>query len=499
MRKTFLVFLLCFALTSTTQAAEKVIGSTCSSDNSAADWDSIAHCSNGTMVKAPLILGAPSTSTYTTTTCDSTKAGMLQWTGTSFQGCNGTSWGSLGSGSSGSSGSTIIMNWPDAIVCKYGSLQAVLFPLMLPSGDSNYYYGDYTYGYIAYNSSGQYAINSGFGNFDCVTSAYTITQLYTNSRAFNLVGGESGSEYLGTSSTVTSPSRSDDVTTGLFSDTASTVSIATGGTERLRVTGTGNIGIGTATPVATLDVNGPIKLGTSSITCSSTYAGLLRYTASNTLEYCTGTSWAGFGGNTIQMATNASAPSVCSSSNNGEFALTSRYTTCACRGGVGWVSTSDGSTGCNWATPTMISQSTGTTIGNMTAGGGINAAFDGNTNQGYTAGAYNATAGAMGYVGKDWGSDVSIVIQRVVVFGSNDNGYTLSGNTVSLTIQGSNDNSTWTTLLSTTFTCGSSTDSRSYDSSSGLITTAQYRYHRVTIQDQSGQYYAKLAEVQFYQ
>jgi len=163
MRKTFLVFLLCFALISTAQAAEKAIGTNCSSDNSAADWDSIVQCSGGKMVKAPLILGAPSTSTYTTTTCDSTKAGMLQWTGTSFQGCDSSAWATLA----------------------------------------------------------------------------------TNTNAL-----------LGTSTAATNPHVSGDVTTGLFSDAASTVSIATSGTERLRVTATGSVGIGTTSPDTRLHLYG---------------------------------------------------------------------------------------------------------------------------------------------------------------------------------------------------------------------------------------------------
>ncbi len=61
---------------------------------------------------------------------------------------------------------------------------------------------------------------------------------------------------LGTLATNTSPSRSDDVTTGLFSAAASTVSIATAGTERMRVTATGSVGIGTTTPAAQLTLVG---------------------------------------------------------------------------------------------------------------------------------------------------------------------------------------------------------------------------------------------------
>ncbi|MDD3287824.1 MAG: DUF1566 domain-containing protein [Alphaproteobacteria bacterium] len=98
------------------------------------------------------MLGAVATPAYTSTACDGTKAGMLQWTGTSFKGCDGASWSGLGGGA------------------------------------------------------------------------------------------------LGASATNTAPSRNGDITTGLFSDTASTVSIATAGMSRLTITASGSVGIGTTTP-----------------------------------------------------------------------------------------------------------------------------------------------------------------------------------------------------------------------------------------------------------
>src|SRR5208283_1165749 len=85
-----------------TQAAEKQIGQNCSSDNSAIDWDTIAQCSTnnggGTYRYGPLILGAMTSPPYSATTCTSSNAGMLQWTGTAFQGCNGTSWTTISGG-----------------------------------------------------------------------------------------------------------------------------------------------------------------------------------------------------------------------------------------------------------------------------------------------------------------------------------------------------------------------------------------------------------------
>jgi hypothetical protein len=54
---------------------------------------------------------------------------------------------------------------------------------------------------------------------------------------------------------------------------------------------TGRVGIGTATPRATLDVyRGEIKIGSTGEPCVSVLAGTLRYSI-NKLQLCDGTSW----------------------------------------------------------------------------------------------------------------------------------------------------------------------------------------------------------------
>ncbi len=78
--------------------------------------------------------------------------------------------------------------------------------------------------------------------------------------------------------------------------------------DRMVIGSNGNIGIGTSAPVATLDING-----------------------------------------TVRLAKHAFPPNACDSTVDGQIALTSQYTTCVCKGSTTtWVSTSDGTTSCSW-------------------------------------------------------------------------------------------------------------------------------------------------------
>jgi len=80
------------------------------------------------------------------------------------------------------------------------------------------------------------------------------------------------------------------------------------GTARMTILNGGNVGIGTTTPQATLDVNGYLRL-----------------------------------------AKNSSQPVACSSTSDGAIALTHLYTLCICKGGsTSWVQESNGTTACSW-------------------------------------------------------------------------------------------------------------------------------------------------------
>lgn len=91
------IFVTALALTpfviTATQAAPPGPGASCADNTNGAVAcynGGCFTCSAGTWAAQPMMLG------NTATACGSAQAGMLRWTGTGFQGCNGSSWGALG-------------------------------------------------------------------------------------------------------------------------------------------------------------------------------------------------------------------------------------------------------------------------------------------------------------------------------------------------------------------------------------------------------------------
>ncbi len=85
----------------------------------------------------------------------------------------------------------------------------------------------------------------------------------------------------------------------VFAD--STGNKITNDTTKISLSGS-NVGVGIASPAAKLDVTGEVKIGNTSLACSSTTAGALRYNSSSKIiEFCDGVSWK-------NMLSNAQAP-----------------------------------------------------------------------------------------------------------------------------------------------------------------------------------------------
>ena len=110
---------------------------------------------------------------------------------------------------------------------------------------------------------------------------------YTQDNVGAIWMGHSGSAIIGTDL--------QDLTfkTGINSTSGA---LGTTGTERMRITTGGNVGIGTTNPSSKLDVVGEIKFGNTSSTCNGTTEGQQRYNStSKVMEFCNGTSWTAMG------------------------------------------------------------------------------------------------------------------------------------------------------------------------------------------------------------
>ncbi|KAF5033128.1 hypothetical protein DSECCO2_610000 [anaerobic digester metagenome] len=262
----------------TKTAWEKQIGTDCNNGGASADFDTLAQCSatsgSGTFQKAPLFVGQVTSPPYATTACDAAKAGMLQYTGGVVQYCNGSAWSTLGSGgSSGTSSMNIVTASRSFSTIYQNTTGSSLF--VTTDAVNTTAMGQTIYANVAATSSGLpsssaatstvnmvsfpsagYHANMGFMvppgyYYNVTTDGGAISIQRWTEWTFSLAGLSS---YLGSAATTTNPSRADDITTGLFSATASTVSLATGGAERLRVTATGSVGIGTTSPNQLLEV-----------------------------------------------------------------------------------------------------------------------------------------------------------------------------------------------------------------------------------------------------
>ncbi|UPU00217.1 hypothetical protein J4G48_0020255 [Bradyrhizobium barranii subsp. apii] len=152
-----------------------------------------------------------------------------------------------------------------------------------------------------------------------------------------------------------------------------------------------------------------------------------------------------------------------------------------------------------YVTPAQIAQNVGTAIGDMTSGGGLAAAFDGVTSQGQAAGATGSVANSSGNVGKDGGSGITRKIIKFSAYASNDVGFTGAGGNITLYLEGSSDNSSWTTLFTSAAFANANSAIKTYTDGDGIVVTTAYRYHRVRVVSSTGSSLMRMAEVQFFE
>ncbi|MES2803657.1 MAG: tail fiber domain-containing protein [Bdellovibrionota bacterium] len=155
------------------------------------------------------------------------------------------------------------------------------------------------------SSSATARTNLGLGTFATASSidlgSASATGIIAEARLQTQTNVTSGTQY--TKVTVDGKGRvtsgtqltSSDVTTALGYTPANATSATQWITNGANIYySTGNVGIGTTTPVTQLEVSGGLRISMESATCAANYAGTLRYNAGS-MEYCNGISWSAFG------------------------------------------------------------------------------------------------------------------------------------------------------------------------------------------------------------
>lgn len=164
----------------------------------------------------------------------------------------------------------------------------------------------------------------------------------------------------------------------------------------------------------------------------------------------------------------------------------------------GFVDEFEDETGVDAGSATLIPQGDGTAIGNLTSNGGLAAAFDGNNYQTYTACAGTGSAGEA-QIGKDYGAGINKTVVRFKVWSPNDQGWTTSHNsgTMSFQLQGSTDNLTWADVGIAAIDDEGATGWRSLDHT--VPNATAYRYWRVAINREDGAGNPCVGELEFYE
>lgn len=156
----------------------------------------------------------------------------------------------------------------------------------------------------------------------------------------------------------------------------------------------------------------------------------------------------------------------------------------------------------DWKDNKAIPGGTGTNIGDMSSGGGLAAAFDGDTLKAAAACAQGAAGGLLSHIGKDWGVGVSKIIKGANVFSSSATGFWNEvGVELIFRVQGSDDNFAAQTVNLAEFIVTSSTTLKKLEIFNLNDTRTGYRYHRIEIQakSDSGVARSSVAELEFFE
>ncbi len=142
----------------------------------------------------------------------------------------------------------------------------------------------------------------------------------------------------------------------------------------------------------------------------------------------------------------------------------------------------------------LIDRTAGSTIGNMTGGGGLASGFDGNTAQASGSGPVDTSAAlADQTIGKYWGSGVTHTVSKAIAYATTNLDF-YNGGTSQLLVQESSDGSSWTTI----YTGPSQTYSNSEAFEMVTSGATPKSYHRVVFKA-NGVNASRCSEIQFYE
>jgi hypothetical protein len=136
------------------------------------------------------------------------------------------------------------------------------------------------------------AIPSGFDRLLLANSSGQFNQLSLGS-LWSIFGNNTSSAWNGSAGSFLGTNSAQPLVLATTNATAQDIRFFTGvngANERMRILGNGNVGIGTTTPQARLDVNGGIRVGNEATTCTSANIGTLRYNNGG-LQVCGAEGW----------------------------------------------------------------------------------------------------------------------------------------------------------------------------------------------------------------